>query len=317
MPEIKLNWGKHPQLKFQDAHEYYRTLGHLTNSDAYSISYEYNQKNGSYSDACRIHILSSACNIPEALKDKETTNGRINCNEYIDNLSKHHNFVLSGNMYSRVFEDVQATVPDEYLSDFISGYNEAVTRSSSKKVCYIAEAIDVSEKELKESTQPTASKAKSSCTKHKKGKRDYIKQYINDFEIGEAGENLVIKYEESIIKKAQSNNQIPQNIVVKWVSRIDDSAGYDIESYDVDKKQIKYIEVKTTSGNKNTPFFISENEVEFSKMHSDNYVIYRVYNIKNTSSNKIEFFTIKGDITSQENFELEKRDYLVSVKKSK
>ena len=132
-----------------------------------------------------------------------------------------------------------------------------------------------------------------------------------------AGENLVIKYEESIIKKAQSNNQISKDIVVKWVSRIDDSAGYDIESYDVDKKRIKYIEVKTTSGNKNTPFFISENEVEFSKTHPDNYVIYRVYNIKNTSSNKIEFFTIKGDITSQENFELEKRDYLVSVKKSK
>ena len=120
MPEIKLNWGKYPQLKFQDAHEYYRTLGHLTNPDAYSISSEYNQKNGSYSDACRIHILSRAQNIPMALKKKETTNGRINCNEYIENLSKNHGFVLSGNMYSRIFQDVQAIYAPHHCWELVS-----------------------------------------------------------------------------------------------------------------------------------------------------------------------------------------------------
>ena len=68
MPTDMLRWGRAPQLVFQNLNEYYRALGHLTNSNAYSISYENNKKNGSYTDACRIHILSGAKNIPQAFE---------------------------------------------------------------------------------------------------------------------------------------------------------------------------------------------------------------------------------------------------------
>ena len=46
MAKDLLHWGKPPQLIFESANEYYRALGHLTNSKAYSVSYEYNKKNG-------------------------------------------------------------------------------------------------------------------------------------------------------------------------------------------------------------------------------------------------------------------------------
>ena len=315
MATVKLHWGRNPQLVFQNANEYYRALGHLTNGEAYSISYEYNKKNGSYSDACRIHILSKARNIPKAFESKRTTAGRINCNEYVANLIENHCFNQSGNVYLRNFDDVFSTVPKEYISDFLIGYEEATEEGTPQRVCYTAEAINTTGKFLKQYEQPSKVSNQSNYTKVvKKGKRDYITQYINDFEIGEAGESLVYKYECNIIENAKKNGQIDNNISVKWVSRDDDSAGYDILSYDIKTKTNKYIEVKSTSGGKNTPFYISENELNFSKRNIEKYYIYRVYGLKNKDSSLIGFYIINGDLENQENFELSKRDYLVKLK---
>ena len=81
-------------------------------------------------------------------------------------------------------------------------------------------------------------------------------QNIKDFEIGEAGESLVYKYECEMIENVKKRGQIDSSSFVKWISREDDYAGYDILSYDIDSKSEKFIEVKTTSGGKNTPFYI-------------------------------------------------------------
>ena len=43
-----------------------------------------------------------------------------------------------------------------------------------------------------------------------------------------------------------------------------DGLGYDVLSFDASAKE-RFIEVKTTSFGKETPFFISRNEVEFSR----------------------------------------------------
>lgn len=308
-----LHWGRPPQLVFENENEYYRALGHLTNPKAYSISYEFNKKNGSYSDACRIHKLSAAVNIPQAFINKMKT-GRINCNDYVENLKENHNFVLSGQVYTRTFEGVLSTVPEEYIFDFLIGYKESIGEVSAKRVCYVAEAVKTKGRNLQETEQPIKLNINTrTSSPKKKGKRDYIIQYITDFEIGEAGENLVYKYECEKIEQAKKNGEIDKSIFVKWISREDDCAGYDILSYDIDKKSEKYIEVKTTSGGKNTPFYISENELNFSKDHADKYCIYRVYGIKN-EKDVVRFYSIEGNLEEQENFELSKKDYLVSLK---
>lgn len=314
MSNDMLHWGRQPQLVFKNLNEYYRALGHLTNSEAYSISYEYNKKNGSYSDACRIHILSKATNIPQAFENKRTTNGRINCNDYVINLRDNHNFVQSGNVYIRNFDDVFSTVPEEYISDFLVGFKESSEKETGKRVCYIAEAIKTEGRNLQKTPQPSkVAKSTSQTFPSKRGKREYIVQYIKDFEVGEAGENLVYKYESAIIENAKKKGQIDSSVFVKWISREDDFAGYDILSYDIDKKTEKYIEVKTTVGGKNSPFYISENELNFSKRNSEKYCIYRVYGLKNETS-AVRFYTIEGNLEEQENFELSKKDYLVSLK---
>ena len=52
-----------------------------------------------------------------------------------------------------------------------------------------------------------------------------------------------------------------------------DGLGYDVLSFDVDGRE-RFIEVKTTSFGKQTPFFVSRNELEFSDLARDQYHLY-------------------------------------------
>ncbi len=84
---------------------------------------------------------------------------------------------------------------------------------------------------------------------------------------------------------------------------------YDITSYD-EFGNIKYIEVKATTGDLNKKFRISENEVEFANNHKENYYLYRVYNLsmKNKTYN-LEI--IKGEINREK---LEPTNYSLQIR---
>lgn len=56
-----------------------------------------------------------------------------------------------------------------------------------------------------------------------------------------------------------------------------DGLGYDISSINDDGSP-RYIEVKTTSGDFNQPFYMSKNERHFFEEYEDSAFIYRVYN---------------------------------------
>jgi len=60
----------------------------------------------------------------------------------------------------------------------------------------------------------------------------------------------------------------------------------------------RYIEVKTTTREINSPFLITKNEVDFSKSHIQNYCLYRVFNFKDSP----RFFILEGNI--EEHYEL-------------
>ncbi|RZI00622.1 DUF3883 domain-containing protein, partial [Staphylococcus condimenti] len=90
---------------------------------------------------------------------------------------------------------------------------------------------------------------------------------------GSKGENIVMQYEIDRLKESKYLNEIEQ------VSIYDDSKGYDIKSYE-ENGEVRYIEVKTTSSANRADIFISRNEVEFGKKHS-NYWIYIVTDINN------------------------------------
>lgn len=63
-----------------------------------------------------------------------------------------------------------------------------------------------------------------------------------------------------------------------------DGAGYDILSREDDGVTPRYIEVKTTTGGIDTPFFFSDNELTFSKKNKQNYYLYRLYNFGKQTS---------------------------------
>lgn len=107
--------------------------------------------------------------------------------------------------------------------------------------------------------------------------------------LGDLGEMLVLKYEkERCLPKFRDK--------VTHISVVEgDGLGYDILSFDEDGNE-KYIEVKTTSGQANKSFFITANELEWSRQESDNYYLYRLFNYDETEGTA-EFTIIKGDLT--------------------
>lgn len=307
-----LHWGKHPQLVFESANEYYRALGHLTNAKAYSISYEDNKKNGSYSDAFRIHILSQATNIPRAFQKKITTNDRINCNQYVENLINNHNFIREGKQIYCLFENVIKSVPNEFVSDFSTGYSESSPRDEKH---FFSEKSIVKEKEsdLTEVNIPkNKPKRKSSGTKKSKTKKDYLKEQIKNTDIGNRGEKIVFDTEKRKLETAVKAGRI-ENVdkYLIWKSIDNDGAGYDIQSFDVENMQPIFIEVKTTTGNEFTPFYMSQGEVEFSAKNSSQYRLYRLFNLRENSA---KYYELTGDISNNDNVVVTAKDHTVTLK---
>jgi hypothetical protein len=90
-------------------------------------------------------------------------------------------------------------------------------------------------------------------------------------ELGELGEIFVLECEITRLGKELGSK-------VRYVAKDDgDGAGYDILSYTEDG-QVRFLEVKTTKGSLETPFYLSENERLFLEMYGDEAEIVRVYN---------------------------------------
>ena len=100
-------------------------------------------------------------------------------------------------------------------------------------------------------------------------------------EIGDKGELLVFKY----LRKLSKNKSYP-----KHISKIDDSAGYDIINKNDNIEEL--IEVKTTElSSEEVVIHISRNEMLVGKKNNKNYYLYIVSNIKKIK-NKPQKLTI-------------------------
>jgi hypothetical protein len=102
-------------------------------------------------------------------------------------------------------------------------------------------------------------------------------KYVRDRnnEIGDQGEEFVIGYEANRLSELLL---IDGKQYVRHLTRLQgDGLGYDISSINEDGS-VRYIEVKTTSGKRNSPFYMSRNELAFFNAYKDQAFIYRVYN---------------------------------------
>ncbi len=126
-------------------------------------------------------------------------------------------------------------------------------------------------------------------------------------DLGDAGENLVKQHE---IDFLISINRVKE---AERVDIVKDGNGYDVYSFDENGLE-KFIEVKTTTGGEDAPFYLSDHEAAFMRQHPNQYRIYRVYNYS-AENNFGEFFELTGDVESQ--LVLEPIQFRVLIKKEK
>jgi hypothetical protein len=107
---------------------------------------------------------------------------------------------------------------------------------------------------------------------------DFEEQQERNTTIGAAGEELVRQYEANLLSAAGYSE-----LALRVRTFETDGEGYDVESFypeDIERK--KYIEVKTTTGPANTPFFLSRNELAQAQNYQPSYSLYRLYNYNET-----------------------------------
>ncbi|SDR87227.1 protein of unknown function [Halopseudomonas sabulinigri] len=135
-------------------------------------------------------------------------------------------------------------------------------------------------------------------------KRDYVAREARNRSLGLAGEELVFSYEQQRLERS-GYGSLAGKVEHTSVKR-GDGAGYDILSFETDGRE-RFIEVKTTAFAKATPFYISRNEVEFSKVTSDRYHLYRLFEFRT----KPRMFALAGNM--QQQLRLDPATYLASL----
>ena len=139
----------------------------------------------------------------------------------------------------------------------------------------------------------------STIAKSKKQyKPDYVARQLAATKIGLEGELIVLELIKAHIESFGGSESL-KNSKVEHVSSLDDGLGFDILVYSDDGTEM-YIEVKTTKNSIDTPFYISENELDFSEKNPKNYYLYRLFDF-NYSATKVKYYVINGNLRDQLN----------------
>ncbi|MBI3527209.1 MAG: DUF3883 domain-containing protein [Betaproteobacteria bacterium] len=108
-------------------------------------------------------------------------------------------------------------------------------------------------------------------------KRDYLAREARNASLGMAGEDFVLQYERVRLHKLgkkQLSDRVEHVSATKG-----DGLGFDVLSFEGTGKE-RFIEVKTTAFAKETPFFVSKNEVEFSESFASQFQLYRLFEFR-------------------------------------
>jgi hypothetical protein len=107
-------------------------------------------------------------------------------------------------------------------------------------------------------------------------KRDYLAREARNASLGRAGEEFVLQYEQWRLRQHNCGRLADK---IEHIASVNDAAGFDILSFEVDGAE-RYIEVKTTSYAKETPFYLSRSELEFSRANDSQYCLYRLFEFR-------------------------------------
>jgi hypothetical protein len=120
-------------------------------------------------------------------------------------------------------------------------------------------------------------------------KLDFAQQDERNRALGRNGEQWVVELERD---RLSLNGRQDLAAKVEWVANTQgDGAGYDVLSKDLDGAD-RFIEVKTTTGGKLTPFVLTACELACSREYGSRFQLYRVFDFKS----KPKFFMVPGPL---------------------
>jgi hypothetical protein len=127
------------------------------------------------------------------------------------------------------------------------------------------------------------------ATNYTPTKRDYLAREAHNMSLGLAGEEFIIQYEHWRLNHLGLGHLADR---IEHVSQTKgDGLGYDILSYDATGRE-RLIEVKTTSFGKDTPFFVSKNELNLSRDLPEQFYLCRVFEFRQSP----RMFSLRGQI---------------------
>jgi hypothetical protein len=102
-------------------------------------------------------------------------------------------------------------------------------------------------------------------------KFDRVERDFRNRQLGKAGEEFVVDLERRRLAYEDRDDLARK---VRWVAAED--GGFDVLSFD-SKGEERLIEVKTTNGAAQTPFFLTRNEIAVAEERSAHWHLYRVH----------------------------------------
>lgn len=166
--------------------------------------------------------------------------------------------------YVNPLEDILLTVLNEKIHIMLLTHFDA---HAEKILTELSQNQEV--KVLKNQEESTSDRRRGT-------KKDYVEEARINAEIGLAGEKYVMQnLKKELSKQGYSESHIDSMLEHSSVE-IGDGLGYDIR-LKISDQSIKYIEVKTTTGDLETPFFMSKSELEFYRNNKEEYYLCRVY----------------------------------------
>lgn len=112
--------------------------------------------------------------------------------------------------------------------------------------------------------------------------------------LGNAGEEFVMAVERRRLRREGRSDLAD---LVEWTAcDVGEGAGYDVSSFNADRTP-RLIEVKTTNGAADTPFFLTANEVRVSTDRPGDYWLYRVFDFGRKTR---AIYTVQGALNGGE-----------------
>ncbi len=118
---------------------------------------------------------------------------------------------------------------------------------------------------------------------------NYLEREARNQTLGEAGEQFIINFERARLIRAGRESLAER--IEQVSATVGPSAGFDIKSFEENGTD-RFIEAKTTKYGKSTPFFVSPNELRFSRDNSSRYYLYRLFRFRKSP----RLFALRGHV---------------------